>query len=406
MGTVGTTMYVQPDVSATGIQRRTVADKVRNLRPGFSKVFALVASGDVSKSGDQTIRQAGMITKRSARTRKIEAFTHSPIGTVYTIVTYTDLASSGMTLTSAQALVAKSIIYNTTDGYIYYVDSSSTNSTTTTIKVTAINGGTSLAVGDKVILIGMAYEEGSSAPTVLSKTDDNIYNIMQIFRFPVSIARSAKGSDTFGGDYWSRLKENNLFHGMRLAENAFIMGQRASSTNETTTGAGTAKSFGTMRGLWHWAQNTFDCGGQLTWTKFRKDLPLTMSNILGPTMKILMLCGRQTRGIMQDWIDGRQGNLQPGSYKQFGVESDVFLAGGLKIECVCHDLFDTDGMTNAALVMVPDMLAYYFREGCDFHPKSNIQSPDVDGFEDEIIGEVSNLPECGGYSLTKVTNIF
>lgn len=73
------------------------------------------------------------------------------------------------------------------------------------------------------------------------------------------------------------------------------------------------------------------------------------------------------------------------------------------IEVITHDAFDRGSLNKCALIFSPDDLEYVHLRDDDFKAKNGIQNNDVDGEEDEIIGEWGINPTDGGKKITRVT---
>lgn len=398
MATTTNSSWTTPAQSTTGtLERRTISDKVRNLFPGAAQLFAMIATGTVNKG--EVKKSAGLIGKKGVDTRKYEWFTYTPLATYLTVAS---VASTTYTMSAVAGLVTKRTVLNMTNMHVGRV--SSVNTTTMEITVTAITAAFTVAAGDKLLIMAPAYPENSSGPTIVQKDDDNVYNTTQIARYPVAISASAKGNPHYGGDFWGRVKEKNMIEGNRLTERSFLFGERPAS-GDTTADTGTGDAFGTFRGLWNWAGSEFDCGGAMTPEKFRKDLPLTMSDTINPAQKVIFLTSRTVRGEMLEWVNDKQMYIDGKSdLEKFGLDCKRFVTNGPTIEVVAHDAFDQPGMTNKGLIFCPDECLYIFKNGRDLAPKQGIQNNDVDGYEDEIMGEIGLAELTGGLAVTKVVN--
>jgi hypothetical protein len=397
MATVYTAAFTTPAVSTTGtLKRGTVSDKIRNLFPGASQLFALISRGEVKKG--EITKGKGLIGKKGSDYRKYEWFSYTPNVVELTV---SSVSGSNITLSSTTGLVIKRTLYNPRTNEVGRVSSI----TSSVITCTAVTSTFSPAADDKLLIMAPAYPENSAAPSIVQKDDDNHYNNTQIMRYPVAISASAKGSQHYGGDFWQRLKEKNVMEGNRLNEHSYLFNERPSS-GDTTSDATIGDNFGTFRGMWFSAQKTFDCGGAMTPEKFRKDLPMEMSETINPSDRVMMLTSRNVVGEMLEWvndklmyIDGSKSDLEA-----FGIKTTKFITNGPTIEVMAHDAFERAGNNNKALIFCPDDCLYIFRNGRDFQPKQGIQNNDVDGYEDEIIGEVGFAELTGGQNICKVKN--
>jgi hypothetical protein len=400
MGTVYTAAFTTPAISTTGtLQRRTVSDKIRNLFPGAAQLFALVSTGKVEKG--EVTKSPGLIGKKGVDTRRYEWFSYTP-NIVELTVASTDFTDH--TMSSVTGLVTKRTVVNERTLSVGRVSSI----TSLAVRCTAITStfNSEMLAGDKLLIMAPAYPENSSGPLIVQKDDDQHYNVTQIMRFPVSISASAKGNPHYGGDFWGRLKEKNMIEGNRLVEHSYLFNERPSSA-DTTTDSIIGDTFGSFRGMWKWAANTFPCGGSMTPAKFQKDLPLAMSDTINPSQRVIMLTSRTILGEMLEWVNEKLAYIQGDSkVESFGLKTTKFITNGPTIEVVVHDAFDHGKLANKALCFVPDDCLYIFKNGRDLQPKQGIQNNDVDGYEDEILGELGFADLSGGNSITTITDWF
>ena len=396
MATNQQTPFVGQDPSATGLQARTVQDKIRALFPANSPLLALVSKGS-AKNGE-LVQGAGLIGKKATETVRFEAFTHTPPD-----ITKVCGAVSSLTVTFASVIDihVKMVFESTANGTVGAVDSIS-GSDVTFISI----GSTFVPVeGDTLMRIGNAYEENSSDPAYLQKPDDNIYNTTQIFRFPTAISATADATKQLaGGDFFTRMKKYAMIEGLRDIERAMIFGKKASSGNTTSmTALGTEVS--TTEGIFNTAQNSYSAGGSFTLSKLFNEVPDAMDDSVSDSDRVIMLTSKKVRGNileqMQSSIRERSSDLA-----KYGLKAHKFATAGADIDIMSHDAFNRGGHENQALCLVPDKLMYRYMKGRDIAPVKGIQSNSTDGTIDEIRGEVGILADCGGYSLLKITDMF
>lgn len=399
MSAVQKTAFTSSDPSTTTNLARTVEDTVRHLVPNSAKLLALVADGAVS--GNEVVEKKGMISKKATDTVRFEAFTSTPPG--FTKVA-TVVSSLDVTFSDVLDVHLRQVWENTANGTVGIVDVISSN----TVSFITVGSATfSVTAGDTLMRIGNAYEEGSSNPAYLQKLDDNVYNNTQIFRFPVEITATANEIKTLaGGDFFKRMKMNAFIEGRRDIERALIFGKRSASGNKTSLTA-SAVSTSTTQGLWNFAQAEFDMGFALTPSAISKDLILKMDESVGNDKPIIMFTSRNVRARIIDFQQSAYRITESGELAKFGIKADKLVTSGADIHIVAHDAFDgRGGHDNQALCFVPENVQYRFLRNRDLQPRMNIQDNSTDGRKDEIYGEVGILPLDGGYSITKVTNIF
>lgn len=399
---IHTSAITQSAPTTTSTLKRTVADTVRHLFPG-QKIQALVASGP-SGVKDGVKRKKGLIGKRRVESAKYEAYTYTPLAVEFTVATG---GTNTCVVSDADGLMLTMLLFNTTSGEVMRIGAIS--STTLTVTRVGSASDATLTAGDKLLAMAPAYPENSSDPYILSKDADNLYNHTQIARFAVAISATAKGAPHYGGEYWPRVKQESVTEGLRKLENTMLFSERASGTNEKTTDSTLADTFRTMRGLWFWAQQSQDMGGNMTIEKFCHDMAVTyVHESVSVEDKKLLLVGTKGAGIINSWVRDKLVLDQPadGYYKTFGVMIRTVMTDIGPVDIMVHDAFNRGDMAKNGLLICPEKLDYVHLRDRDIKPKNGIQSNSTDGYEDEIMGEVSICPNDAGYSITKLTNIY
>jgi len=400
MGTAYTTTYTTRNPSATDIQLRSYNDKIRWLFPGSAVIFAFVSYGEMK--GGELVKRPGMLgKKKSARGRRFEYFTYSPIANTAT-VSSTD--GTNHTMDSIEGFLLKRSVINSRTLEVGRISSV----TGSIITVTAVSSTFVPLANDVLFVMAPAYEEGSTSPYSVRKTEDNDYNNMQIIRYPIKISKSAIRTDNIGvANMRDELLRRTAVEGNILSERNFLFGERAqTSTTDLTTDATLGDSFSTMRGFWNMAQRSFSGSNSMTYERIFNDLPIAAGNTINPAEKGILLCGRRIFGEMQLMIQDKFQQVQGGELSRFGVKSYKFMTQSFDMEVVLHNLFDTGAFQNRALLLFPDVLHYVFREGRDFAEQKNIQPNDADYYEDEILGEVTCADLSSGYNTCKITDWF
>lgn len=390
--------FVGQDPSATGLQGRTVNDKIRNLIPGNSPLMELVATG-VAKDGEVK-KSAGMISKQATETTRFEAFTHTPPD--YQQVVTAVVGALEYTFAAVTEIYVRMVFENTANKTVGVVSAISGNDVTfTTIGSTAF----SAVAGDTLIRLGNAYEENSSDPAFLQKDDDNIYNMTQFFRFPTSASNTQIATkQVAGGDFFQRIKKYMVTEGMRDMERALLFGKKSSSGNKTTI-SDINKNIATTEGLWNQAGIVFDAGGNMTPSKMFKDIPNKMDSSISDMDRVIMFTSKKERSNL---LEQAQANIridQSSNPKESGVKIPNFVTGGPNIEVRSHDAFNNPGHEKEGLIFLPDRLKYRYMKGRDVMPNENIQSNSTDGKIDEIVADIGIQNDDGGVSIMKIINM-
>lgn len=397
---VHVTAYTTPSQSTTGTRKRSVADFIRRNFPG-NVIQALVSNGIAS--GKDVVRKKGFIGKRAVEDSKFEVFIYSPQAISFTVASIT--SATQFILSASDGLTVKMGLWNTRTKTSCRI--ATRNSSTHELVVVSVGDTTfDVAADDVLIALGPAYAENSSSPYILMKDPDNTYNFTQIFRYTCAISNSAKSGAHYGGDRWAALKEENGIEGMRKTELSLLFGNRPSSTNESTSDSTLGDAFRTTRGVWNWGQTELNMGGSVTAEKWLADLPAMMHETMGTGLQAALLCGRLLYGqfcmLGNDVLRVEQ--TDSGELSALGLRPKKLVTGNGDIDLYVHDAFDRGNMSKTALLMVPELLDFVHLKDRDFKIKENIQNNDVDGRQDEILGEVGICPRDGGYSIHRMLN--
>lgn len=397
MAEVTKNFVTTPAVTATGTLKRTVSDWIRRLNPVISPVMALVKTADIDPMGDASYNK-GLISQEATDTMKFEWFTLTPITVSFTATggssTYADMADTS-------TFIVRDVICNLNTKEVAIVN---TLTSGTRITVTAVGGTWSCAEGDTILLISNAQEEASSTAVSRTKEPSNNFNYCQIFRFPISIADTAKESPHYGQPIWARYKQDNQYFTYRNLENMCLFTKKATSETTSVTIDGTAYSMYTTRGLYDYAGVTFDCSGTMTFDRWNTDLFNALPRTLKPTSSIKMLCGKRIWSQLNNWVAQKLIYMESGEKDEFGVSAKRFMCGGYWIEPVMHDAFNEPGNINEALIFDTEDVIYRYKAGYDLHIKENIQLPSVMGTTQELRGAIGFQVKSGGANIIKLTN--
>jgi hypothetical protein len=399
--TIETSARVTPNPSATELLQRDVSDKIRNLTPASAKLLTLVAQGKM-EDGKMVKSAKGFISKRSTKSLRVEGFTYTPLPATRTVSSVNGL---DLTMSSAETMTARQVWLNTNNNTTGIVDTVSGSVVTF---VTVGSTTFSASASDTLQYLGTAYEEGSSNPFVLGKTDDNYYNLCQTFRFAMEIANEAKPNPQLaGGNLHMRMRENNMIYALQSMESAIIWGNRSASGNKTTITTPSV-SVATMQGLWNWAGATYDFAGNATPSKFRNNMAMAFDDSVSSDKDLIMLTSKQVNALMLEWPNDKLQVEQSNDsvLNKFGVKTTKYITAQNTIEVITHDSFNKGANTNKAIIFAPNDLQYVYLEGQDIRPNFDIQNPSSFTSKDEITGVISILPLDGGKGITKITNIF
>ena len=400
MATVYSSAQSSYAVTTDGTLKRTVNDKIRNLFPGSAVMLALVATGAVK--GQMIKTKKGFIGKKKVASKKFESFTYTPLAIEFTVTTWSDPT---LTVSSSTGLLVKYTIFNTANNTQGRVSAISTNDLT----ITDITGATgfSASAGDKILCLATAYEENSSSPGILQKDFDNLWNVTQIMRYSFAVSGTAKNEPHYGmKNYFKRIKENGVLEGNRRIENTLIWSERA-STEGGTTDATLSDTFRTTRGLYHWAQGSYDAGYNMTPEMWRRQLVVDgMNDTFNESKEYTCFCSREFYARVMEWQNEKMQINQDKELKKFGIKASRIETSGPCTKLIVHDSFNRGGNVNKAIIFNPEDVFYAYHEGRDLAPKNGIQSNSTDGYQDEMIGEIGLGVLDGGSNITVVSNLF
>lgn len=400
MATLYTSAVTTPAVSTTGTLQRDVSDQIRELWPDSAPMNSLIAAGTATAGNEVTAK--GRIGKRVCKTMKPEAFVYTPISVGYVVASLTGSDPLTPVVSSGTGLRVNQTVINARTNEVGVIDAISS---TTNLTITAVSGSTwtGCAVGDYLVSLAPAYKEGSSSVGMMTiKSEDQIYNDIQIMRFPVEIAISAKNNPNYGGDLWKNIKQRGMTDAKRALENAMLFSQRATAeTGTSTSNLGTVR---TMRGLEKWAALSFDANGAMNAEKFRSNLGLSFGDTVNDNDDYVMFCGRRIFSDVQSWIYDKWESPKSGEIDVAGLKSFKIITAGPTITVIKHNAYDQLGMQTKALVFRPDDVFYYAKEGLDLQVNQGIQTPDSHTQKDEIFAYATILPVDGGANIMSVTN--
>lgn len=282
-------------------------------------------------------------------------------------------SSSATTITVANAGFANKgdVIKNMASNEIMLV--TDVNLTTNVITVTrGALGSTAAAgsIGDIILNIGNAFEEGSGAPESRTTIKTNKYNYTQIFKTVAEITETAKAITTRPTgvnelDY--QMKKRGGDHALAI-ERALFFGQRYIDSTGTypKTYTGGLESFITTN-----VQT--DADGTLTraeWDAWVDDMVFAH----GSENKIIYVGGIINRAL-NTWLEQK---LQPTSFKvnNLGVRLASYMSIRGEVKIKYQRFFDEIGYGGYAMAVDPSNIRLKVLR--DTRVKPNIQNPDED----------------------------
>jgi hypothetical protein len=403
-GTTQTAAGIQtnPAFSATQQLMREVFDRVKMNVTQNTKICALIAEGEVGDDGLKT--KPGMISKWEVKAPRFESYNYNQFPATVTVATA--LSSTTLVVDDTTYLKTYDTLFNTTNRTMCRIDAI-TN--TTTIEITSVGTTAFDAAVGEVLLIGpTAYPEYSSAPSMLTKDFDNVYNTLQISREPVGISGSMLKSEFYAtGDYFTLLKAVNLVEFYRKIDRGLIFGARASGSGNTTSGGSALTSaFRTSRGLITWASDSYNMDGNMTLFKLRTSLPKKLYTVQ-ENQRVIAMGGFETLGRINELFNDQIRyviNDAKTPLKEFGTQTTVVRTINMPIEFVRHEAYDQGDLQKAMILFVPDNLRFAYLKDRGVRPVVGLQNNDVDGKIDSIEAEYGLATIDGGASILRVDN--
>lgn len=275
------------------------------------------------------------------------------------------------------------ILFVPTTGEYMRVTAVSANSLTV---ARGYGGSSPAAVADDAIIlnIGPAMEEGSTNRGAKSTQTITKHNFTQIFRTPVEITSTLAASKLYGGKDASYQRRKALIEHKRDIANAMYFGRM----HEDATGAKVRRTMGGIFGFMADSDSHAfsEAGTKLTYANF--DSYVARKAFAHGSSDKLMICGGNMATVVNSWAEKKL-VTQVGKDKTYGVNISNLVTTYGNLNVMYDSALDKAGMTDRALILDMDNIAYAYLDGRDTKLNTNIQAPDVDGEIDEYITECS-----------------
>jgi hypothetical protein len=314
------------------------------------------------------------LTSQSGRSRA-KASTHGYFSKTMAFLTYT--LGAGVLIGATTVVVASTA--GITVGMLFYNTRTMEN-----VRVTAITNATDFVVtrafgrvaaaamniGDKLINVGTAFEEGSSRPTARRLTTEYVPNFTQIFRNAWALTDTARASYAEMGI--SNIAENrqdcSMFHSVDI-ESAIIWGQASMDTTGTTPIHSTQ---GVLDAIEQYAPGNSNAAAATT--TYEQLVALVEPafqysvNIGNPKERIAF--GDSTAIKVLNQIGRLNGQItMTNSETKFGMRYTSFQFYKGTINLVEHPLMNGLGLTGTLLIMDMAALKLAYMDGRDTMPE-------------------------------------
>lgn len=403
------TPYVMETTSATMLAKRAVvSDRIRHLSPA-DPLLMFVSKG-YNKAG--YVKQNGFMGKKEVTRLDVEAFYSLP---KEYILTPTVVDSLNLTFASVDEIVPRMVFRakNGTTGVVLGVNTSTKVVTFATLGSTTF----SVTLGESIQYLGVLAEENSRLNDYVGKSDDRVYNVCGNFRHGLGISGhqflSGMAGMLAGGNYYDRKCKEEYEHAMHAFEASMLFGNLPASGSGTavTTTTGTNAGLITLphnKGLYNYAQNTYDFAGSPSLEKLLFNLPKEIHNSCNPTSELLFLMSNDLFDTFNNLVFSKAqftAKEAENKLEKYGVACKSFMTSRGKLTCAVSHAFSNTLNSDTGLIISPDDINYcYFKDKDVFLTKEGLEENDRDGKKGEISFCGCLLPLCGGYKITKVIN--
>lgn len=266
------------------------------------------------------------------------------------------------------------------------------NASANQITVTRAFGTTAAAAGnsgDKLLIIGSAYGEGTQSPSAVMYQPSVQVNYCQIFKTAIHITGTAlktqyRTGDPYVNDRWQALRQ----HAVEM-ERAFIFGEPRLTVD--TNGKPLRATGGILSFIP--SSNNFDFSSGVTEAGF--DQVLEQVFAYGNDEK-LALCGPRALTTLNT-LAKRRGviNMVPGD-QTYGLKVFEYISPHGVLYLVRHPLFaKSPHLSSNMLIIDTQYLVYRYLEGRDTQLLENVQLPDEDARKDMFLTEAGLEVQAG-----------
>jgi hypothetical protein len=394
--------------SITQQEQREVGDEIRYLGIGQANFTSLIENMIVDNKTGNMKRGKGLISKRKVSSIRYEMYNRSPRTSKFTVASGTTITGGGVVLTSVVGLRPGFTLFNPRTSSRCRVETISTNTLTGTSF-----GATTFSCAADDILIGMApaIPDGSTEAIIANGTDDNTFNTLQFSRLGVSASWVLqKVKQIAGGERLTREKMYLVWEFLADWERTLLFSDYSAdvATKNTTTGtdSGWTGEFPTTKGLIALAANSYDMQGQLTFQKWRKNVPLAFSSgTINDNQDLIALCGNEVFGTLQDQFQEKHYNTEKeGILEKVGIKAYNTVTDGPNIKIIKDNNFNSGALRGTVAIFAPENLGYVSLEGADMTPNNNIQTNATHGRIDELYSYSGLETKDGGKSILIIQN--
>ena len=226
-------------------QVRDVAGKIFYLTPYLSPLLLLLQKGTWVKQADGKRRL--LRHTRFVSSSKYEHFENAYKDPSTKLTAAYAADATEITVPDASIFVPNDIIQNVNKDEYMMVTASDVQTNKITVIRDYVNAHTSDPageVGDTLLNVGSAFQQGAGKPTAVSTKPESGYNYLQDFRNGISLSDIEAGENLYGEDEETRLLREARYEHVKSMERAFLFGERSLISDPVT-----GKHITTTRGL-------------------------------------------------------------------------------------------------------------------------------------------------------------
>jgi hypothetical protein len=268
---------------------------------------------------------------------------------------------------------------------------------TSTCAVTAIRGyaGSTAASADAnatVVIIGSAFEEGSTSTALYTKSRQAslVTNYLQIFRKSVEVTNTMLNSELYGGDIRAYERKVKGIELMRDLERTFLFGSKSEDITAANLDQDHARRTTGGADYFISSNATAITGGILTETDFEAFIR-TVTRFGGE--EVYLFCAPLIISIISSWAQGKL-NMYPKD-KTYGIAINQYLSPHGTINLVKDYMLENAGSVGNtsyyggyAFALKLDDMVYRYLQNRDVTMEADIQHPGDDFVKDQYICEV------------------
>ena len=350
---------------------------------------------DVSPTLWRLIPDVAPLLTISSKTKKgkaiqgnlIEWFEDQPLNRFDTLNGAMVAGDGSMTVTTYARFRAGDLVLLPSGEIVLVTATPSSTTVSITRGVGAVAAGTG-SVGDTLFIFSAVSAEGSDTRDLLTTVKVPKYNYTQIIKHPFAYSGTLEQTNTYTGKENVNLQVSALLEHKRLIENTFIFGQRAK-----IAGSATAQYKLSMNGIKaQISTNVVHLGGA-SFTEDQFEDFIRISSYYGSTGEKMVFMSPKPATLLNGWARGK---LHPTEVDgKYGVTVTQYKNTGRVVklhehkELANYDQADLTGIAGMIFCIDPKMLEMRYVNGRAALYRMNIQTPSVDGREDEYLSEMS-----------------